>query len=335
MKIAEISILLPYRDAAATLEAALRSIERQTFRDWQCVLVDDGSTDQGPQIVESFQRRDPRFQSIRTETRGLVAALQEGADRCRGRLVARKDADDLMHSNRLARQVESLEENPDWQGCGTYVRMFPRPAPGSGMRAYEDWLHSQRSAEDIAGQRFIECPVAHPTWMLRREALQQCGYRDAGWTEDWDLLLRWHAVGFRFGVVPERLLGWRRSADSYSATHPACSRPQIDACRAHHIATGVLGETDRFVLWGYGSTGRRLTRALEKLGKRPSVILERHPGRIGSTIQGAPVVPFEQAESYRDHPLLISLKGEVPRTAARSFLNERGFSEGRNYFFCA
>ena len=335
MKTAEISILLPYRDAAATLEAALRSIERQTFRDWSCILVDDGSTDDGAQIVESFCRRDPRFQSIRTEPRGLVAALQEGTDRCCGSLVARMDADDLMHRNRLVRQRGALSSNPDWQGCGTYVRMFPRPASGSGMRSYEDWLNSQSSPQSIAEERFIECPVAHPTWMLRREALLQCGYRDAGWTEDWDLLLRWHAAGFRFGIVPERLLGWRRSVDSYSATHPACSRPQIDACRAHHIASDVLENTDRYVLWGYGSTGRRLTRALEKFGKRPSVILERHPGRIGSTIQGAPVFHFEEAENHGDQPLLVSLKGEVPRRAARRFLNEKGFSEGRDYFCCA
>jgi glycosyltransferase involved in cell wall biosynthesis len=112
-----ISILLPVWNAAATLPACLWSLQRQTEQRWQCVLVDDGSDDGSLACARWFAAQDARFTIVATSHQGLVAALHTGLAYCRGHFVARMDADDLMHRQRLALQVRALEEGPDLTGA--------------------------------------------------------------------------------------------------------------------------------------------------------------------------------------------------------------------------
>ena len=90
-----------------------------------------------------------------------------GLDACRAPIVARMDADDLMRRRRLARQLEVLDADPSLAAVGSHVRFFPRGALSDGMRAYERWLASLRDADDVARERFVECPIAHPTLAIR------------------------------------------------------------------------------------------------------------------------------------------------------------------------
>ena len=104
-----VSILLPAFEAEATLPACLRSIERQRLRDFECIVVDDGSSDGTGDIAAAFARRDARFRCVHTEHRGLVAALHTGLAECSAPAIARMDADDWMHRDRLELQLALLE----------------------------------------------------------------------------------------------------------------------------------------------------------------------------------------------------------------------------------
>jgi glycosyltransferase involved in cell wall biosynthesis len=211
-----ISILLPARDAEGTLDACLRSVLRQSEQRWECIVVDDGSRDGSAALAEGFAARDPRFRVIRTEHRGIVEALNAGLEHCRGRYVARMDADDLMHRRRLELQLDALERDPGLAGVGCHVRCFPRSDLGEGMRSYERWLNAIDSEDALLREAFVECPVAHPALMIRRDVLAELGYRDPGWPEDYDLLLRLLGAGKRVSAVPRRLLSWRVARGSLS-----------------------------------------------------------------------------------------------------------------------
>src|SRR4029453_3293129 len=117
------------------------------------------------------------------------AALNEGLAHCRGRFVARMDADDLMHRDRLRAQVAALAANAPLAGVGCHVRCFPRSELRPGLRDYETWLRTITTPWRVAAERFVECPLPHPTWLLRREVVTELGYRDGGWPEDYDFLL--------------------------------------------------------------------------------------------------------------------------------------------------
>jgi glycosyltransferase involved in cell wall biosynthesis len=329
-----VSVLLPVRDAAHTLPATLRSLARQTLADWECIAVDDGSRDDSGALLRAAAAHDPRVVVVATPREGIVAALTTGLARCRAGLVARMDADDVMHRRRLELQCAALAAAPRLAAVGAHVRIFPRAGLRDGRRDYERWLNAIDSAAAVRREAFVECPIAHPTLMVRRDVLAAHGYRDAGWPEDYDLVLRLLAAGDDIGVVPRRLLAWRDEAGRLSRTHPAYRLERFTACRAHHLARGFLGGTDDWVLWGHGGTGRALRRALAALGKRPSHVVELHPGRLGNRIGGAPVVPPSALAELGRRPLVASVAGASARAEIRAFLARLGWVETRD-FVCA
>jgi glycosyltransferase involved in cell wall biosynthesis len=330
-----VSILLPVFDAAATLDACLRSVRRQSFRDWECVIVDDGSRDGSLACARRHADADPRFRVLPRPHRGLVSALDEGLAHCRGALVARMDADDLMHRERLAAQTAALQDAPQLAAVGCHVWVFPRRGLGDGMRAYERWLLGIDSPRRVREEAFVECPVAHPSLMIRTQVLRALGYRDLGWPEDYDLVLRLLESGHRIGVVPRRLLAWRTGHARLSRKSDVYSIERFTACKAAFLARGFLAGGDRYILWGYGATGRALQRALREHGKRPSAIVELHPRRLGEIIQGAPVIPPRALVQRHDDPQLISVAGAEAREQIRSELAQMGYRETLDYVCCA
>lgn len=329
-----ISVLLPVRDARATLGAALRSVARQREGRFECVVADDGSRDGSLAVARDFAARDPRFRVLELPRRGLVEALTAGLAACGAPLVARMDADDVMHRDRLAAQRDALAADPALAAVGTHVRIFPRRGLGDGMRAYEAWLNAIATPEQVRAEAFVECPVAHPTLAIRRRVLAELGYRDAGWPEDYDLLLRLLAAGHEVGVVPRRLLAWRDGPGRLSRRDRRYAIASFTACKAAHLAAGLLCGGDDYVLWGYGGTGRALHRALLDHGKRPSHIVELHPGRLGNRIHGSPVVPPAALERLPRRPLVASVAGAGPRAEIRAALAALGYRETRD-FVCA
>lgn len=322
-----VSILLPVYNAESTLPACLRSIQRQTFADWECVAVDDGSSDATPECLRRFAAADPRFVVVRARHRGLVDALNAGLEHCRGRLVARMDADDVMHRRRLATQVAALDESTALAAVGCHVRIFPRADLREGRRAYEAWLNGIDTTAAVRRDAYVECPVAHPTLMMRREVLGEFGYRDRGWAEDYDLVLRLLAAGHEVGVVPRRLLSWRDPPQRLSRTSAIYGIDRFTACKAAFLSETFLAQSADYILWGYGGTGKAIRKALLRHGKRPAHIVELHPGRIGKRIHGAPVIPPEELPQVERAPILVSVAGAVPRGENRTCLSALGFRE--------
>jgi len=329
-----VAVLIPAFNAEATLGEALASVERQTERDWECLIVDDGSTDGTAGIAHTVAARDPRFRLVPRKHAGIVAALNAGLAECRAELVARMDADDLMSRRRLERQRAALRANPGWAGAGCHVRLFPRRSMTDGLLAYERWLSSIETAGDVTREAFVECPIAHPSLMVRREPLG-AGYRDVAWPEDYDLLLRLLEAGHELGTVPERLLHWRDGAGRLSRSSPRYAQGAFVECKAEFLARGYLRKAEPYVLWGYGDTGKALAAALARLGKHPSAIVELHPGRLGQLIRGVRVIPPETLPVMPRQPLLVSVAGITPRSEIRAALATMGFTETADFVCCA
>jgi len=328
------SILIPARDAGDTIDACLRSVVRQTEPSWECVVVDDGSSDDTLARVRGLATSDARFVVVAGPARGLVAALRTGLDACRAAVVVRMDADDVMHRDRLAAQLAALDAAPGLAAVGSHVRVVPRAGLTDGLRAYERWLNGIDSPRRVLEEAFVECPVAHPTLAIRTDVLRAAGYRDVGWPEDYDLVLRLLTAGHEIGVVPRRLVCWRDRPTRLTRTGAAYALDRITACKAAFLATRLLAASDEYVLWGYGGTGRALRRALLAHGKRPSHVVEVHPGRLGQRIHGARVVGWETLPALRHRPVVVSVAGERARREIRAAMAGMGFRETYD-FVCA
>src|SRR5690606_20250955 len=129
---------------------------------------------------------------------------------------------------------------------------------------------------------------------------------DRQWPEDYDLVLRALNAGMRIGIAPRRLHAWRDRPERLSRTQARYGLAAFTACKAHYLASGFLSQVDRYVLWGYGSTGRALRRALAAHGKTPSHIVEVKQSRIGNVIHGATVIPPDALAAIRGVPIVAS-----------------------------
>jgi hypothetical protein len=187
----------------------------------------------------------------------------------------------------------------------------------------------------VRADAFVECPIGHPTLMIRRDVLAALGYRDVGWPEDYDLVMRLLAAGHEIGVVPRRLVAWRDGPGRLTRTSPVYAQDRIVALKAAFLADGFLAGEDRYLLWGHGGTGRALRRALAARGKHPSHVIEVHPGRLGNRIAGAPVVAPDALRELPRGRLVASVAGAGPRAIIRDFLAAIGWVDGRDFVVAA
>lgn len=330
-----VSVLIPARDAAPTIGMALRTVQAQTISDWEVVVVDDGSTDSTAAIVEGLAVADRRIRLLRLPPTGIVGALNAGLALCRAPLIARFDADDLMHRDRFALQLSFLNAQPGLAGAGTLIRCFPRRSLRDGMLRYERWLNSVVEVETITHERFVESPLVHPSMMIRSTVLRAVGgWRDSRWAEDWDLWLRLFEGGHKLGKVPRRLHFWRDIPTRLTRTDARYAEGALVEARAHFLARGPLKDRSA-VLWGAGPVGKALLRALDREGARVEALIDVDPRKIHQIIHGRRVLPAAEVSRVRPAILLAAVGAEGARDEIRRAAHAAGFIEGADFFACA
>lgn len=313
------------------LPAAIASIRAQTYEDFEVVAVNDGSTDGTGALLDDWAARDERVRVLHTGPRGIVAALQDAAAAATGELLARMDADDVAHPERLTRQVALLDSDASLAACGARVRYVPRQDVRAGARRYERWLNALTSSDELDRDIFVECPIAHPTLLVRRAAFEAAGgYQDHGWPEDYDLVLRLWARGGRLANVPAVLLEWRERAGRLSRTDARYTEARFQACKAHYLARTRLQRRDA-VVWGAGPVGKRFARALLAEGVVIAAFVDVDPRKIGQTIHGARVVAPASAVQYPDAYVVAAVSGAGARAEIRAQLRASGARELHDY----
>jgi len=166
-----VSILLPFRNAAATLDAAIASIAAQTFTDWELLLIDNASTDESHAIAKRWAARNDRMRLITAPIVGIAHALNMGLSKVEGRYIARMDADDISHPDRLAKQAAYMDAHAEIGVLGTQTTFRTTVAKSSGMRWLTQWQNAILSPQEHFAKRFVDALLAHPTVMFRRELI--------------------------------------------------------------------------------------------------------------------------------------------------------------------
>jgi len=319
-------VLLPVRDAQETLPDCLASLSVQSFAAHEVIAVDDGSTDGTLALLTDAARRDRRLRVVSTPPRGLVAALNTALAHARAPLLARMDADDACHPDRLALQVKGLEEDP---GCAILGCRVEAVGAGGGMRRYVSWLNGLLSHEDIVRDLFVESPLAHPSVMMRAEVLRGLGgYRDFDGPEDYDLWLRAHESGWRFGKRREVLLQWRDRPGRLTRADPRYAPARFRALKVAALERSALRAGRPVVIWGAGPIGKGWARALQARGHRVAAFVEVDPRKIGLGIHGARVVDVAAAASFGAHLHLAAVGRPGARARIRAAARRLGLRDG-------
>jgi glycosyltransferase involved in cell wall biosynthesis len=226
-----VSVLMPVYNAANTVDAAVRSILLQTYRNWELIAVDDGSTDESVRRLRAY--KDARIHVVTNSyNRGIGERLNEAISVARGSVFARMDADDVSYPTRLADQLETLRLRPEIDLIGTGMLVFSNDGEPIGKRIGDPTRGGRyRSAVSTV-------PIGHPTFCGRAEWFRANPYA-SGYLQDQELLIR-AGPRSRFHVIPRVLLGYRESRISFAKQFKA---------RAMYFQDAAAFERERGTAW--------------------------------------------------------------------------------------
>lgn len=159
---------MPVWNGERYLREAIDSILAQTFRDFEFLILDDGSTDSTPLILADYAKRDARIRIIHLQHEGIVVALNRGVEEARGEWIARMDCDDIAHPERFAQQFKALQKSGAAL-CHTHIRIIgdPRWITPAGRFIRSNALLKLRFC--------FQCAIVHPTVMFRKDRFQELG----------------------------------------------------------------------------------------------------------------------------------------------------------------
>lgn len=223
----KLSVILPVYNGAKFVDEAVRSIREQTFRDFELIIINDGSTDDSGKILAAHVAEDSRICLVNRENRGLIKTLNEGLALATGEYLARMDADDISVPERFEKQLAYLESHPECVLLGSSIMLI------------DEHGHELKKVDycvEPMGKLMRYCAIAHPTVAGRTEAFRRLGgYREAyKHAEDYDLWLRMAESG-KLVNLPDYLLRYRIHQNSigmrYTAEQTAVSAVAVKAAK--------------------------------------------------------------------------------------------------------
>lgn len=226
-----VSVIMPVYNGAADLRRAIDTVLGQSFRDFELIVINDGSTDDSAALLNTVD--DPRVRVIHQENMGLAATLNRGMAIAKGELIARQDQDDLSHPERFARQVTYLNDNPECILLGTAAEIWVGDEP-------TDRAHDHPTEHNLlAFELLFNNPFVHSSVMMRLDAVRSIG----GYTtdklrqppEDYELWSRLARKG-RVANLTDRLLVYREVPQSMSRSGPNPFLDRLVSLSAENLA---------------------------------------------------------------------------------------------------
>ena len=338
-----VTVLMPVRVQTATdsrlqqwFKQALQSLVEQSYSNLEILLIGDSDRRVERWLPRNISRLS-NLQIVAREEPGLVAALNTGIKVASGNLIARMDADDIALPERISRQVQLLQQQPAVDFCATAVEIFGPPGGiTDGSRRYQDWLNSQISSEAIQHSVFIESPMPHPSWMLRRQLFQQLGgYRRKQWAEDYDLVLRaWLAGSIMAKPQGGPLLRWREHELRLTRSDQLYSRHNFLRAKAWALSQSLLKQRNAIIL-GTGSNAKRLHDALRDNDVSVSCFVELNNAHHKTTLKKLPIINYDELATgnYRSDLIVSAVTRYGARCLIRQWFDTHKMIDGVDYIF--
>jgi len=181
-----VSIVMPVRNEERIVSRAIDSVINQTFSDWELVIVDDASNDLTPKILSEYENKDPRIRVLRNNRcLGITKSINKGIRASMGRFIARLDADDWYHPDKLEEQVKFLESHPDHGVVGTFFILVT--PDGDRLKIDLPVNHEQ-----IMKRMAYRNAFCHSCVMMRKDVLEKVGLYNERlrYAQDYDLFFR-------------------------------------------------------------------------------------------------------------------------------------------------
>ncbi len=330
-----VSILTPFKNTAAFLEACILSIQAQTYTHWELLIVDDHSTDNSAALVAAFAKTDSRIHLLNNEGSGIINALQVAYKHSTGALITRMDSDDIMTINKLEVLVHQLETYGKRHVAVGGVSYFNANGVGPGYKSYELWLNALTQKGTNYSEIYKECVIPSPCWMLHREDLDRCGaFQPHVYPEDYDLTFRFYKHGYTCIPCSEVIHKWRDYSTRTSRTHVHYAQNHFTTLKVQHFLDIDYNPDKNLVVWGAGTKGKLMAQLfLDR--EVPFEWICDNPNKIGKSIYGKRLLNFEALADIKNPQSLITVANKAAQQEIRTYLNQLQLLPFKDYiFFC-
>ena len=331
----KVSVILPYFNAEKTLKQSIESILNQTLTDFECILINNNSTDNSQTIAREVAEQDSRIVLTNEEKQGVSFASNKGSQIAKSPYIARMDADDIALPNRLALQTAFLESHPDYGAVGGLAKFGGDEQKSAGLKRFVDWNNSIITYEEILLNQFSESPIINPTAMWRKETEQYAGsFIHGDFPEDYELWLRWLSKGIKIAKVPEVVLQWNDPPSRLTRTDDRYSFDAFYKTKTPYLYQWLKKHNPHFpniYIWG----------ASRRIRKRAQFTERYQLNIIGYIDINTRRQIDERIIDYKNLPpaseafIVVYMPHHDIKTEIATHLHKHGYKEGINYIFAA
>lgn len=329
-----ISVLMPVHAFTPFTTAAVSSVLAQSHCNLELVIV-------GKEDIDDLLAKLPKDNRIRgfaREAPGVIGASNTGLKQCTGEYIARMDSDDLCHPDRLTVQLEFAQSLDKLTLIGSRVEIFSdEHVIGDGNRRYEQWLNSLTMPEEIKLASFIELALPNPSLFAHKDFWTKMhGYRERGWPEDYDLILRTWLAGIPMAKPEGTLLRWREHPNRLTRTDQRYSRQAFIQAKAWALTQKAaklgLHAGRRVWICGTGRNARYWHDALIENDVTVAGFVELDSAKEKRQKRHLPVITYTQLEQQRTNELIVTaVSNPSARTALYSWCMERDYINGVDF----
>ena len=315
----------------------IQSVLNQTYRDFELIIVDDGSTDQTVRIIKSCFR-DPRIKIVQLQSnQGVGAALNHGLQHISGKYTVKIDADDISHERRFEYQKEYLDNHPNISLVKSLVRYFPDNRFVAESQRYlsklefgEKHINAVMTPEEISEKLYWFCCILHSSIMVRSSILKEFGYRNIRCGEDYDLFYRMNEAGYKMGGIGQPLVKVRISESSVTAqTNSLKDFVTLCLLLKKDYLDSMVQNTKEIYIWGSGNLGGILHESLLNKGITVRGFIDSDLTKAGKEKNGIKIISPIEMDWRPDIKVIVA--SQPGRFQIDKSLKNKGYKHLKDY----
>ncbi|NVK04936.1 MAG: glycosyltransferase family 2 protein [Flavobacteriia bacterium] len=273
----QVSVVMCVYNAWPHLQAAVESVLASDGVDFEFIIVDDGSTDDGAKYLKELL--DARIRVIHQENKGVAIAANVGVEASQSALIARFDSDDIMHPHRLKLQYDYLKSNAEVGVVASQVELMESNFDQTGLKNFVEWSNRLLAHDQMYENRFRDTPVINPSAMFRKTIWERYGGYLSDAPEDYEYWMRLFHLGVRFGKLDQTLVQWRDLSNRLTRSHNDYSEEAFREVKLKYFALEWERSEDRPIyIWGKNKQAARWVEGLDKRGIAVSGFVDFKPG---------------------------------------------------------
>jgi len=328
-----ISILIPFKNTQEFLEDCIYSILKQSYKNWELLIVDDHSIDNSYNIVNAFAEKEPRINLLKNKDHGIIEALKLAFSHSKGDYITRMDSDDIMHKDKLKILLNNLLEYGKKHVATGLVSYFSEKGINDGYRKYETWLNDLTIKGYNYSEIYKECVIPSPSWMLHRDdLLAVSAFNPKRYPEDYDLTFRFYEANYKVIPCNDILHYWRDYSTRTSRTHDNYAENSFIDIKLHYFLKLDYNKNRPLVIWGAGKKGKTIAKKLQE-SNVPFQWICDNPKKIGKHIYNVEMKPFRFLEALQNPQSIVSVANASEQKIIKDYFKTQNMQSMIDYFF--